>query len=54
MSNSKNTATDILNNAEPLTLEEEFGCDPWDEENYGKHPASREPDPDRVVHGQRW
>jgi len=24
------------------TLEDEFGCDPWGDENFGKHPASRE------------
>lgn len=23
------------------TIEDSFGCDPWDAENFGKHPASR-------------
>ncbi len=26
------------------TLEDEYGCDPWDDENHGRHPASREDD----------
>lgn len=24
------------------SLKDSFGCDPWDEENHGKHPASRD------------
>lgn len=27
---------------EPATLDDMFGCDPWDEENIGRHAASRE------------
>jgi hypothetical protein len=23
------------------TIHDSFGCDPWDAENFGKHPASR-------------
>jgi hypothetical protein len=23
------------------TLLEQYGCDPWDEEHFGRHPASR-------------
>lgn len=26
---------------EPATLDEMFGCDPWDDEHFGKHAASR-------------
>jgi hypothetical protein len=26
---------------EPATLEDIYGCDPWDDEHIGKHPASR-------------
>ena len=37
-----------------ITLEEQYGCDPWDDEHYGIHPASREPDPERVVRGCGW
>lgn len=37
---------------EPQTLEQEFGCDPWDAENHGKHPASR-PRP-RVAYARKW
>lgn len=36
------------------TLEEEYGCDPWDDANFGKHHASKEPDPRRVVWGRAW
>ena len=27
---------------EPLSLDDMFGCDPWDDENIGIHPASSE------------
>lgn len=27
--------------ADMPTLEDCFGCDPWDTENFGRHPASR-------------
>ena len=32
------------------TLMDEFGCDPWDADNFGEHPASREPDESRTVY----
>lgn len=25
-----------------VSLEDMYGCDPWDDENFGRHPASRE------------
>lgn len=40
MQTTKQTsAHDALNDMP--TIADAFGCDPWDAENFGKHPASR-------------
>ena len=40
MSNTKQTSADSALSDMPA-IADCFGCDPWDAENFGKHPASR-------------